>query len=113
VDVVVSASGPHHTTAGVAEGRKTAKYGAVLQTGTASRLIPFVVGPFGTLAKAAQEILKQAAEAGEEEGGTSASRARLPYFRELISVAAVRGTALLTSTWGANQAYLLRPPQSG
>jgi len=46
-------------------------------------------GPFGTLAKAAQELLKQAAEAGEEDGGTAASRARLRYFRELISVAAV------------------------
>jgi len=29
-------------------------------------------GPFGTLVKAAQELLRQAAEAREEEGGTGA-----------------------------------------
>jgi len=135
VDVIVTASSVQHPTMAaaikLAEAHKISKYGPLVRSGVASRVVPFVVGPFGTLSKAAQELLMEAVgvralhrkadsssrssirDQQELEQATQQQVMRARAYKELIAVATVTGTAMLAKAWEHNQAYLMARPQQG
>jgi len=136
VDVIVTASSVQHPTMAAAiraaEARKTSKYGPLVRAGVASKVVPFVVGPFGTLSKAAQGLLMEAVgvrplhrqtdsssnssnsrDQQELEKATQQQVMRARAYKELIAVATVIGTAMMAKAWEHNQAYLMARPQQG
>lgn len=76
-----------------AAGRKRTKYGPAVRDGTVASVVPFVVSPFGVLAKPAKAFLKKVLGAST---GPKLAKARLR-----LAVATVRGTARLCHAWSA------------
>jgi hypothetical protein len=103
VDVVITASGKQMLPVALctAEECKLTCYSGAVADGTIVLVIPFALGPFGSLSKRAQDFLVHTLQ------GAPPKKAAKAHTH--IALTAVQGTGHLASVWEANMAFLAQP----